>query len=64
MLFIHARSLTADDMPFVGNNIQSAVRRERRRPHAPAPIGDRHSDDDSDGPAQLVLLGPTPRPAA
>jgi hypothetical protein len=69
MLFIHARSLTADDMPFVGNNIASAVRRERRRSHAHDPIGINSPSagrlaDHTDGPAKLVLLAPPSMPAA
>ena len=37
MLFIHARSLTAEDMASLGNNVAPAVQRERRRPPADLP---------------------------
>ena len=69
MIFVHARSLTAEDMAFFGNNVRSAVRRERRRSHPPDPIGISISStgsvvDGADGPAKFIVLAPTSMPAA
>jgi len=56
MIFIHARSLTADDMASIGNNVLPAVRRDRRRPALyPAAASSSTTDHSGDHVRPVIL---------